>query len=127
MSSNALPTALYEGLLLKLVAVLELTQKPEGTVTPQAKQALLQATNEFKNALNQAKELADALPGGDLLVEEQDEVIHMLETLRDHKKRQLSQFSTRLQGLPSSSDPAGSAGESLEMEVDSMASTPGLV
>lgn len=43
MASNALPAALYEGLLGKLVTVLELTQKPEGTVTPQAKQALLHA------------------------------------------------------------------------------------
>lgn len=43
MASNPLPTSLYESLLLKLVTVLELTQRPEGTVTPQAKQALLQA------------------------------------------------------------------------------------
>jgi hypothetical protein len=43
MASYALPTALFEGLLLKLVTVIELTQRPEGTVTPQAKQALLQA------------------------------------------------------------------------------------
>jgi hypothetical protein len=43
MTSNALPTTLCESLLLKLVTVLELTQRPEGTVTPQAKQTLLQA------------------------------------------------------------------------------------
>jgi hypothetical protein len=43
ITSNPLPTALYEGLLLKLAAVLELTQKSEGIATPQAKQALLQA------------------------------------------------------------------------------------
>ena len=40
---NALPTSLYSSLLLKLVTVLELTQKSEGTVTPQAKQAILHA------------------------------------------------------------------------------------
>lgn len=43
MTTNPLPAALFESLLLKLVAVLELTQKPEGTVTPQAKQAVLHA------------------------------------------------------------------------------------
>jgi hypothetical protein len=51
MATNALPTTLYEGLLLKVVTVLELTQKPEGTVTPQAKQALLHAVrNNRKNS-----------------------------------------------------------------------------
>jgi hypothetical protein len=33
-----------------------------------------------------AKELVDSLPGGEMLVEEQDEVIDMLEKLRDHKQ-----------------------------------------
>lgn len=46
MSTNPLPTSLYEGLLLKLATILELTQKLEGT-TPQAKQALLQAVCIF--------------------------------------------------------------------------------
>lgn len=41
--SSSLPTDLYQSLILKLVIVLELTQKPDGFVTPQAKQALLQA------------------------------------------------------------------------------------
>ena len=40
MASN-----LYASLLPKLVAILELAQKPEGAVTPQAKQALLEAVS----------------------------------------------------------------------------------
>jgi hypothetical protein len=48
MASNVLPTALFEGLLLKLVTVLELTRRPEGTATPQAKQALLQAVRTIQ-------------------------------------------------------------------------------
>jgi hypothetical protein len=43
-------------------------------------------TNEFKSALNQAKELAAHLPGGELLIEDQTEVIKMLTELRDRKR-----------------------------------------
>lgn len=43
MTENPLPISLYEGLFEKLVIVLELAQKKEGVVTPQAKQAILQA------------------------------------------------------------------------------------
>jgi hypothetical protein len=74
-----------------------------------------------------------------MLVEEQDEIIDMLEKLRDHKqyvpdetfflkysflyvcstRQQLSQFSTCI--LSSS---RGSVDGDVKMEVDSMASTP---
>ncbi|KAJ6473270.1 hypothetical protein C8R45DRAFT_1012832 [Mycena sanguinolenta] len=118
MTTNPLPAALFESLLLKLVGVLELTQKPEGIVTPQAKQALLHATNEFKSALNQAKELATNLPGGELLIEEQIEVIGMLTELRDRKRQQLAEFSMRTLAA-SSAFP-----DDHRMEIDSMASTP---
>ncbi|KAG6874122.1 hypothetical protein C0995_005538 [Termitomyces sp. Mi166 len=96
MSADSLPTSLYESLLLKLATVLELTQQSEGIVTPQAKQMLLQATNDFKNAINQAKELAAGLPGGEMQVEDQDEVITMLEELRDRKREQLAQFASQV-------------------------------
>jgi hypothetical protein len=43
MTENPLPSSLYEGLLEKLVIVLELAQKQEGVDTPSAKQAILQA------------------------------------------------------------------------------------
>lgn len=43
MSSNPLPVNLYENLLPKMVAVLQLTHQHEGTTTPAAKQAILQA------------------------------------------------------------------------------------
>jgi uncharacterized protein YeaC (DUF1315 family) len=102
--SNALPIELYESLLAKLVNVLELTQKPEGVVTPQSKQAVLQAvrlvvlvhlvnnslkstqTNDYKNSIARAKEIATNLPGGQFLMEDQDEVIRMLNVLRDRKR-----------------------------------------
>ena len=43
MTSNALPSTLYESLLAKLATVLDLVQASEGVDTPQAKQALFQA------------------------------------------------------------------------------------
>lgn len=45
MTSNPLPVNLYETLLLKLVAVLQLTHQNEGTTTPAAKQTILQAVS----------------------------------------------------------------------------------
>jgi hypothetical protein len=93
-------------------------------------------TNDFRGAVVRAKELAAGLPGGELLVEDQDEVIAMLEKLRDRKRyvlvihlstteyilivhsEQLSQFAAR--ALASATP---SAIEN-KMEIDSMASTP---
>lgn len=43
-------------------------------------------TNNFRDAVNQAKEVAVNLPGGEMLTEEQDEVIEMLIKLRDQKR-----------------------------------------
>jgi hypothetical protein len=70
-----------------------------------------------------------------MLIEKQDEIIDMLEKLRDHKqyvrdegiklsltyettRQQLSQFSTR--ALSS----GGAMTDDMKMEIDSMASTP---
>ncbi|KAJ2911477.1 hypothetical protein MD484_g8936, partial [Candolleomyces efflorescens] len=117
MSSTTLPSELYESLLLKLVAVLEITRDNEGVTTPQAKQKLLQATNDFRNALAHAKELALNIPGGEFTVEEQDDVIRMLEALRDRKRARLLQFSS--QDVKSSH-----TRNDVKIEIDSMASTP---
>lgn len=79
-----------------------------------------------------AKELALNLPGGELSIEAQEQIIEMLEKLRDRKRcvrvfdkvevlnvhaldsQQLEQFSTKIM----------STQEDSKMEVDSMASTP---
>ncbi|KAI0321447.1 hypothetical protein OF83DRAFT_1168405 [Amylostereum chailletii] len=116
MSNNTLSSAAFESLLLKLLAVLELTQRPQGSSTPQEKQELLRAITDFRDSLNRAKELATALPGGELLIQEQDEIIAMLETMRDKKREQLARFSERV---------LQTANVGLtRMEIDSNASTP---
>ncbi|KAF5353627.1 hypothetical protein D9757_012453 [Collybiopsis confluens] len=119
-TANSISSAVYESLLLELVTVLELTQKPEGISTPQSKQAVLQATNEFKSSLSNAKTLATNLPGGELHIEDQDEVIEMLTTLRDRKRDQLVEFASRSSQVVSASQRLNDS----NMEVDSMASTP---
>ncbi|KDR68726.1 hypothetical protein GALMADRAFT_256548 [Galerina marginata CBS 339.88] len=133
MSNNVFPISLYEELLPKLVAVLELTQQTTGISNPQTKQKLLQAvivlssesfvahsfrqTNNFKNAIAQAKDFAINLPGGELLIEEQDDVIEMLETLKERKRAQLAAFAAR-------KVTSTSFAHDLKMEIDSVASTP---
>ncbi|KAF5311904.1 hypothetical protein D9619_003627 [Psilocybe cf. subviscida] len=115
MNANVFPISLYEELLPKLVAILELTQQPQGTPDPQAKHKLLQATNNFKNALAQAKEYALSLPGGEMITDEQDEVIAMLEIMKERKRAQLADFVARKVSTVSAD---------VKMELDSVASTP---
>ena len=40
----------------------------------------------FREALNDARSIASALPGGEMLIEEQEDVIAMLERLRAKKR-----------------------------------------
>ncbi|KAK0464811.1 hypothetical protein IW261DRAFT_1575181 [Armillaria novae-zelandiae] len=89
----ALPSSLYQRLLPKLVLVLDLVQHSEGITTPHAKQALLHATNDFRDAVAGARRRALDLPGGEMMVGEQDEVLAMLTLLRDGKRRRLRRFS----------------------------------
>jgi len=121
--SKDLPVSSFDVLLQKLVVVVELSSTG-GELTPQARQALLQATNDLKDALGQAKSLINALPGGELCLDEQDEVIDMLERLKVAKKAQLEQLS---QYVPSSSalDSPSIDTKDIQMEIDSTASTPG--
>ncbi|KAL1747354.1 hypothetical protein HDZ31DRAFT_32257 [Schizophyllum fasciatum] len=116
-SKSAVPASLYEGLMPKLANVLELSQRPEGTTTTAAKRAILDATNDFKLTLSRAKEFAVTLPGGESVVEDQDQVLSMLTQLRDRKREQLAQFSARS---------STTSQYTTLMNLDSTASTPGL-
>ncbi|KIJ21279.1 hypothetical protein PAXINDRAFT_31403, partial [Paxillus involutus ATCC 200175] len=113
-----IPAPLFAAIIPKLISVLEHTQRLGGAVTPQAKQTLLQATNDFKSALAQAKDYASALPGGELNFRDQDELIAMLEKLRDHRRQELVLFAQRVASIPNTSAQVS------EMEIDSTASTP---
>jgi len=43
-------------------------------------------TEDFKTRLSVARTLIDRLPGGDLTSKKQDDIIKMLEHLRDYKR-----------------------------------------
>jgi hypothetical protein len=103
MASETLPSSVFESLLPKLLSILQVTQRPEGTSNVRNKQDLLQAVNRsyidcintlmthtqiqaFREALNNARSTASALPGGEMLIEEQEDIIAMLERLREKKR-----------------------------------------
>ena len=108
-ASETLPSSVFESLLPKLLKIFQVTQRPEGTSNVRNKQDLLQAVSRscidcaqrintlsdtpartqiqtFREALNDARSIANALPGGEMLIEEQEEVIAMLERLRAKKR-----------------------------------------
>jgi len=131
MASETLPSSAFESLLPKLLAILQVTQRPEGTSNVRNKQDLLQAIQAFREALNHARSLASALPGGDLHIEEQDEVIAMLVRLREKKRLQLREFSDKVidtkaagYAVPQYAGGSNAARTNAQMEVDSNASTP---
>jgi len=84
----------FRSLLPALVRVLESSQRQDG---PVSKQALLSTTNEFKDTLATAKSTASNLPGGSMSTLDQDEIIEMLENLRDYKRDQLRVFLQKYQ------------------------------
>ncbi|TDL28875.1 hypothetical protein BD410DRAFT_824454 [Rickenella mellea] len=118
MSSNALPTAAFDGLIENLAHVLEVTQNSQPQ-SHEARLALFLATTAFKDGITQAKDLATALPGGELLIEEQNQVIAMLEELRDRKRQQLAELS-----MCALSTSSGQSTQDMKMEIDSTASSP---
>ncbi|KAI5123748.1 hypothetical protein M0805_000340 [Coniferiporia weirii] len=117
--SHSFPDPVFESLLDKLAYTLDVTQRSDSTLNPQTRQAIFQATTAFKDGLAKAKELACALPGGEMHIEEQNEVIAMLEQLRDSKRALLEQFSAR--ALTTAGAPIETQ---VRMEVDSTASSP---
>ncbi|KAH9060712.1 hypothetical protein EDB87DRAFT_1683175 [Lactarius vividus] len=123
-SNETLPSSAFESLLPKLLTILQVTQRPEGTINVRNKQDLLQAIQAFREAMNHARDVAGALPGGELLIEEQDEIIAMLERLRAKKRLQLQDFSDKVIDTKGHDVPQYGVGQNPQMEVDSNASTP---
>jgi len=90
--SYALSQSTFESLLPAIVAILKLTQpQPPGTAAQQ--QEIAKATMALRSQLANARELVDALPGGEMLLEHQHEVIAMLIGMRDARRAQLARLS----------------------------------
>lgn len=79
----------YKDILPALADVIETSQQQNDLST---KQDLLAATNRFKELLATSRKAAVDFPGGDMSLADQDQVIHALEQLRDHKQKQLRKF-----------------------------------
>ncbi|KAI0078503.1 hypothetical protein K474DRAFT_904153 [Panus rudis PR-1116 ss-1] len=82
------------------------------------RQTLIATINEYKESLSQARRLASDLPGGDITVEEQEDVIKLLEGLISERR---SALNTRLQSLAC---PQERKADSPGFNIDSTASTP---
>ncbi|KAH9043894.1 hypothetical protein EDB85DRAFT_2138575 [Lactarius pseudohatsudake] len=128
-SNETLPSSAFESLLPKLLTILQVTQRPEGTTNVRNKQDLLQAIQAFREAMSHARDVAGALPGGELLIEEQDEIIAMLERLRAKKRYDLNETagvanSDKVIDTKGHDVPQYGVGQDPQMEVDSNASTP---
>ncbi|GJJ09552.1 hypothetical protein Clacol_003775 [Clathrus columnatus] len=73
----------YKNLLPALADVIDTSQKQDDVAS---KQDLLAATNKFRDLLVTLKRTALNLPGGDMSLVDQDQVIKVLEQLRDYKR-----------------------------------------
>ncbi|KAG8747553.1 hypothetical protein FRC10_000689 [Ceratobasidium sp. 414] len=83
--SYALSQSTFESLLPSIIAILKLTQ-PQSPATPAQRQEIAKATMALRSQLANARELVDALPGGEMLLEHQHEVIAMLTEMRDARR-----------------------------------------
>ncbi|KZV92125.1 hypothetical protein EXIGLDRAFT_836699 [Exidia glandulosa HHB12029] len=88
-----LPTAAFDQILPAIIETLELAQQPDVVQNQERRQALVQSTNQLKEKLAKAKDIARALPGGELGIPEQDALILLLERIRDHKRHLLATFA----------------------------------
>ncbi|KAH9994473.1 hypothetical protein BJV77DRAFT_943694 [Russula vinacea] len=122
-ASETLPSSVFESLLPKLLSILQVTQRPEGTSNVRNKQDLLQAIQAFREALNNARSTASALPGGEMLIEEQEEIIAMLERLREKKRYVVQVLPMKIFSF-GWLEKKRTSSRADRMEVDSNASTP---
>ncbi|KAG9013100.1 hypothetical protein FRB94_003934 [Tulasnella sp. JGI-2019a] len=86
---SSLPVDTFEGLLPALTNILKVVYDAGDSEESKHKLAITAATDELKEKLARAKELVENLPGGEMLLEDQDEAIAALERLRDQRRRVL--------------------------------------
>ncbi|KAI0781837.1 hypothetical protein C8Q75DRAFT_812165 [Abortiporus biennis] len=107
-----------EHLVLKFANIIDLICTRGAQNDPQLKHVLVKEINDFKEDMNQAKNAANTLPGGDLTMDDQDDVIRMLEQLRNQRRDILV---NAIGEMKSSSEEQT---DIKDMEIDSTASTP---
>ncbi|KAG9017620.1 hypothetical protein FRB90_000490 [Tulasnella sp. 427] len=91
---NSFPIAAFQSLQPALVKVLKAVHDAGDSDEVQHRLAIANATNELKVRIAEAKALIDGLPGGEMLIEHQDEVIKALEQLKAQKTEHLIKFTS---------------------------------
>ncbi|KAG9032758.1 hypothetical protein FRB95_001017 [Tulasnella sp. JGI-2019a] len=90
---SSLPVDTFEGLLPALTNILKVVYDAGDSEESKHKLAITAATDELKEKLARAKELVENLPGGEMLLEDQDEAIAALERLRDQRRAHILTFA----------------------------------
>ncbi|KAF8607593.1 hypothetical protein BDV93DRAFT_273277 [Ceratobasidium sp. AG-I] len=93
----SLSQATFQSLLPSIVAILQATQPPavphNAAGLHAQRQEIAKATMALRGQVADARDIVDALPGGEMLLEHQQEVITMLIQMRDARRTQLARLS----------------------------------
>ncbi|KAF8680992.1 hypothetical protein RHS04_03389 [Rhizoctonia solani] len=96
-SNSALNQATFESLLPSVVQIIQSTQpQPQSqppAQTQQQQQEIAKATMALRTQLAAARDQVDALPGGEMLLKDQQEVIQMLKEMRSQRRAQLARLA----------------------------------
>ncbi|CAE6413193.1 unnamed protein product [Rhizoctonia solani] len=77
----------FESLLPTVVQIIQSTQPQSATQTHQQQQDIAKATMALRTQLSIARDQVDALPGGEMLLKDQQEVIQMLKEMRSQRRQ----------------------------------------
>ncbi|CAE6439204.1 unnamed protein product [Rhizoctonia solani] len=83
----------FESLLPSVVQIIQSTQPQSSAQTHQQQQDIAKATMALRTQLATARDQIDALPGGEMLIKDQQEVIHMLQEMRSQRRAQLARLA----------------------------------
>ncbi|KAJ1308652.1 hypothetical protein OPQ81_004346 [Rhizoctonia solani] len=83
----------FESLLPSVVQIIQSTQPQPPAQTQQQQQEIAKATMALRTQLVTARDQVDALPGGEMLLKDQQEVIQMLKEMRSQRRAQLARLA----------------------------------
>ncbi|CAE6392311.1 unnamed protein product [Rhizoctonia solani] len=92
-SNNTLSQSTFESLLPSVVQIIQSTQPQPPAQTQQQQQEIAKATMALRTQLAAARDQVDALPGGEMLLKDQQEVIQMLKEIRSQRRAQLARLA----------------------------------
>ncbi|CAE6454145.1 unnamed protein product [Rhizoctonia solani] len=87
INSHAFNQSTFESLLPTAVQIIQSTQPQSSAQTHQQQQEIAKATMALRTQLATARDQVDALPGGEMLLKDQQEVIQMLQEMRSQRRQ----------------------------------------